>query len=259
LGPPELLDLASAGNLPAFLDQPAFPAQPAFLDQPAFPAQPSFPAQPAAGGPARPTGSGRRRARAAALTAVAVVVAALAGWFAYPRPGNVAGASGFGSGAGTAPAGYRWYQVSAASSGTTAGFQIAVPASWTISRSGLASYLRPPEGSAHVEISLASFTYARPLREAAFLQAQAIQLGHYPGYRLIAIRPGTLRGSADAAWRFSWQGGGATRTGVLEVLASIDTAAGTQPYTLAVSAPSDTFPAAERVFLDVMQTFRPLP
>jgi eukaryotic-like serine/threonine-protein kinase len=147
LGPPELLDLASAGNLPAFLDQPAFPGQPAFLDQPAFPGQPafldqpafpgqpSFPAQPAAGGPARPTGSGPRRARVAALTAVAVVVAAVAGWFAYPRPGNVAGASGStpavhgggnaaggsgaagsdgttANGAGTAPAGYRWYQVS---------------------------------------------------------------------------------------------------------------------------------------------------
>lgn len=148
--------------------------------------------------------------------------------------------------------------MSAASSGTAAGFQIAVPASWTISRRGLAFDLRPPAGNAYIAISLASFTYARPLRQAAFLQAQAIQHGTHPGYRLIAIKPGTLLGAPDAAWRFSWQAGGAARSGALEVLVSIDTAAGTQPYTLAVSAPSDTFPAAEAVFGDVMQTFRPL-
>jgi len=278
-GPAELLGLAAAGDLPAFLDQPAFPGQPPIPGQPALPVS-STPA----GGPARPTRSGRRRARVAAVAAVAVVAAAVAGWFAYPRPASVDAASGSppaaagsgtvvgganatgrsaaqgtaGTGGAMAPAGYRWVQVSAASSGTTAGFQVAVPASWTVSRQGLVTYLRPAAGNAYIEISLASFGYLRPLRETAFLQAQAIQQGTYPGYRLAAIKPGTLLGTPDAVWRFSWQGGGAARTGVLEVLASIDTAAGTQPYTLAVSAPSDAFPAAEAAFRDVMQTFRPL-
>ena len=316
--PPGLLDPA---DLPAFLDQVGFPDRPGFPDNAGLPDRPGFPDHaglpdipgppsatamasgttgPGPAGP-RPT---RRRARVAALTAVAVTVAALAGWLAYPRPGNAAasgpapairgggtagpggpaargtaaggnaaarpgggragaapaaGGSGITSGSGAAaPAGYRWYQVSAASSGTTAGFLIAVPAAWATTRQGPASYQRPPSGSGGIEISLAPFAYARPLLEARHLQAEAIARGTYPGYRLIAIGEGSLLGFPDAAWRFSWQDG-ATRTGVLVLLISAYTAAGTQPYVLAVSAPSGTFPAAEAAFRRAVATFRPLP
>jgi eukaryotic-like serine/threonine-protein kinase len=295
LGGPE--DLPAFLDQPPFLDQADFPGQPGWPGPPGAP-DPGAPAPGApapsgsapSGGRVRTQRSGRR-ARVAALAAVAVAVAALAGWLAYPRPGGVTAASGSaktasGSGTGTrgaagsagqgatasgtggsgaapatgmaAPAGYRWYQVTAASSGTAAGFRVAVPAAWTTSRQGLASYLRPPSGSGYVEISLAPFAYARPLREAAFLQAEAIGRDAYPGYRPIAIRPGTLLGAPDAAWRFSWQDG-ATRTEVLVLLLSMDTASGTQPYALAVSAPAGTFPATAAVLREALGTFRPLP
>jgi tRNA A-37 threonylcarbamoyl transferase component Bud32 len=284
LGPDELpafLDQPVFLDQPGFPDRPDFPGQPASADRPGFPGQPGFPAQP--GVPARVPGRSRR-AQLATLAVVALVVAALAGWLAYPRPGGAAatsdpvhalqgggqngkapgsgGAAGSGgavaSGDVAAPAGYRWYQVTPASTGTGTGFRIAVPATWAVSRQGLASYLRPPAGGAAIEISLVSFAYARPLREAVYLQARAISRDTYPGYLLIAIRPDALPGAAGAAWRFSWQDG-ATRVGVLVLLLSADTPAGTQPYVLAVSAPSGGFPAAEAAFRLAVATFRPLP
>jgi eukaryotic-like serine/threonine-protein kinase len=172
-----------------------------------------------------------------------------------PGTGNASGGPANG---GAAPrAGYQWFQVTAASSGTTAGFEIAAPPSWQMTRQGAVSYLRPPSGNASIEINLAPFTYLRPLREASLLQAQAIQQDLYPGYQRIAIRPGILLGAPDAAWRFSWQDG-ATRTGVLELLVTVDTTAGVQSYQLALSAPSAQFASAEAIFRRALPTFRPL-
>ena len=172
-----------------------------------------------------------------------------------PGSGNASG--GATNGGGAPHAGYQWFQVTAASSGTTAGFEIAAPASWQMTRQSAVSYLRPPSGDAFIEINLAPFTYLRPLREAGLLQAQAIQQGLYPGYQRIAIRPGILLSAPAAAWRFSWQDG-ATRTEVLELLVTVDTTAGTQSYELAVSAPSAGFAGAQAIFRQALPTFRPL-
>jgi tRNA A-37 threonylcarbamoyl transferase component Bud32 len=170
-----------------------------------------------------------------------------------PGSGN---ASGGAINGGSAPrAGYQWFEVTAADSGTTAGFEIAAPQSWQMTRQGAVSYLRSPSGSASIEISLTPFTYLRPMREAALLQAQAAQQD--PGYQRIAIRPGILLGAPDAAWRFSWQDG-ATRVGVMELLVTVGTAAGTQSYELAVSAPSADFAWAQAIFRRVLPTFQPL-
>jgi eukaryotic-like serine/threonine-protein kinase len=172
-------------------------------------------------------------------------------------PGSGHARGGATNGGGAPGAGYQWFQVTAASSGTTAGFEIAAPATWQMTRQGAVSYLRPPSGDASIEINLAPFTYLRPLWEAGLLQAQAIQQGLYPGYQRIAIRPGILLGAPDAAWRFSWQDG-ATRTAVLELLVTVDTAAGTQSYELAVSAPSAGFAGAQAIFRRALPTFQPL-
>jgi hypothetical protein len=168
------------------------------------------------------------------------------------------GSSSANSGGGDPSAGYQWFQVTPASSGTAAGFKVAVPASWQLTTQGLVSYLRPPSGRAYIEISLEPFTYPGPLREAAYLQAQALRQDLYPGYRLVAIRPGTLLGHPDAAWRFSELQGGTKRVGVLQWLVSVPTPAGTQAYELAVSAPSPAFTWALTVFRRAMLTFQPL-
>jgi hypothetical protein len=168
------------------------------------------------------------------------------------------GSSSPNSGGGAPSTGYQWFQVTPASSGTAAGFKVAVPASWQLTTQGLVSYLRPPSGRAYIEISLQPFTYPGPLREAAYLQVQALRQDLYPGYRLVAIRPGTLLGQPDAAWRFSWLQGGAKRVDVLQWLVSVPTPAGTQAYELAVSGPSPAFSWALTVFRRAMLTFQPL-
>jgi hypothetical protein len=173
--------------------------------------------------------------------------------------GDPASGSSPASGGGATPsAGYQWFQVTPASSGTAAGFKIALPANWQLTTQGLVSYLRPPSGSAYIEISLEPFTYPGPLREAAYLQAQALRQDLYPGYRLVAIRPGTLLGQLDAAWRFSWLQSGTRRVDVLQWLVSDAAPAGTQDYELAVSAPAPAFGWALTVFRRAMLTFQPL-
>jgi hypothetical protein len=165
------------------------------------------------------------------------------------------GAAGDGGAAG-APAGYRWYQVTAAASGTVAGFEIAVPDPWQASQPGLDSILRSPDSAAFIEVSLAPFRYTRPLREAEFRQDQAIRRD--PGYRLAAMRTGTFLGGADAVWEFSRQDAG-TRVSVEELLVTVDTAAGAQPYALTVSAPSASFGPVLAVFRQALATFQPVP
>jgi hypothetical protein len=119
--------------------------------------------------------------------------------------------------------------------------------------------LGPPAGGGGIEVSLASFTAAQPTGQARREQAAAIAGGEYPGYRLTAIEPAEFRGRAAAAWRFTWRSGVLSRTTVLTLLVTLPTAAGAQPYTLSVSAPSLAFPAARKVFDTALTTFRPLP
>jgi Protein kinase domain len=281
---------AVPGSYPAFADVREFPPMPPpaelpvsadlpeFLDQPAAAGLPGSPASrppaasPPAAGPAQPRSRGPGPVLVTAALAIAMAAAALIGYAVYPRPHGTAidpgpsatvatgagQAGGSQAGGASGAARYRWFGVTPASSGTAAGFKVAAPATWQLTTQGLVSYLRPPSGRAFIEVSLAPFTYPRPLREAAFLQVQALREDLYPGYRLVAIRSGTFLAQPDAAWRFSWLRGRTTRVGVLQWLVSAPTPAGTQSYELAVSAPSAAFTWALTVFRRVMLTFQPL-
>jgi serine/threonine protein kinase len=174
------------------------------------------------------------------------------------------GGSGTGSGGQTgggstpAPPGYRWLSVPAASTGTTAGFRIAIPDTWQAARQGLAWYLDPPAGNAYLEVNLAPFSYARPVNQARYLQATAIARGEYPGYRLIYLSGTGYRSAPAAAWRFNWRQGSLGHVAVQEVLFGLKTAAGRQDYTLTVASPALGFPVADAVFEQVLRTFKPL-
>jgi hypothetical protein len=200
---------------------------------------------------------------AAAAVGVAAATAGLVAWSASSRPGSAAPAPAANTAAASAgaapPAGYRRHEVTAASSGAAAGFAIAAPSTWLMTRKGLATYLRPSAGSASIEVSLAPFTFLRPMREAAFLQAQALAQDQYLGYRLLSMRARTFLGVPDAIWRFSWHQGGAGRIDVLKLLTTVTTPAGTQSYVLTLSASPAGFPAAREIFRRALQTFEPLP
>jgi hypothetical protein len=230
----------------------------AFIGYAVYPRSPSAASDP---DPAPPpavhgSGTGGQAAHGTASTGTGGRSTASLGSGDDPASGSSAANSG--GGVGSPSAGYQWFQVTPASSGTAAGFKVAVPASWQLTTQGLVSYLRPPSGRAYIEISLEPFTYPGPLREAAYLQVQALRQDLYPGYRLVAIRPGTLLGQPDAAWRFSWLQGGTKRVDVLQWLVSVPTSAGAQAYELAVSGPSPVFSWALTVFRRAMVTFQPL-
>jgi eukaryotic-like serine/threonine-protein kinase len=155
------------------------------------------------------------------------------------------------------PAGYRWYTVSGASSGATAGFTIAVPDAWQASRQGLVTYLTSPSGGTRAAVSLTPFTLPDPVREARLQRREAIRQGRYPGYAGIIV-PGTFHGAADAWRRFGYRQP-VGRVAVLDLLVSLATSAGDQPYALSMSAPKPDAPAAAQVFQEMLQTFQPAP
>jgi tRNA A-37 threonylcarbamoyl transferase component Bud32 len=281
-GPPRL----AGGPVPS-----ALPASPAFAAGPEFPDLAFSPDLP---GPAQlaefdalqapedlpAAGVGRalrphrhRRSHPPTFTVVAVAVAAAAavvGWSVYSHAGGApaatagttqaahgsTGTAGSTAGRPPAPAGYRWFEVTAA--GTVAGFEIAAPASWHMTSHGLATYLMPPGGDSYIEVSRARFTRSDPEQEASARQSQAVGHGRYPGYQLIAIRPGTFLDAPAATWRFSWRQDRGRRVGVLELLTNITTRGGTQPYVLSVSAPAVAFPRAAATFRQALRTFRPV-
>ena len=292
---PPPADLPASADLPEFLDQPvaaglpgppassppaanppaAGPAQPlsrglgrvlvaaalavamaaaALIGYAVYPRSPSTASDPDPAVAVHGTGTGGQAAHGTASTGTGGRSAASSGSGNDPASAS----SSANSGGGTPSAGYQWVQVTPASIGRSAGFKVAVPASWQLTTQGLVSYVRPPSGGAYIEISLEPFTFPGPLREAAYLQAQALRQELYPGYRLVAIRPGTLLGQPDAAWRFGWVQGGTKRIDVLQWVVSVPTSAGTQAYELAVSAPSPTFGWALTVFRRAMLTFQPL-
>jgi tRNA A-37 threonylcarbamoyl transferase component Bud32 len=165
-----------------------------------------------------------------------------------------------GSGGGTPPpAGYQWFQVSAASLGTTAGFKIAVPDTWRMSRNGLVTYLDVAAGKPYIEVDVTPFAYSGPVREAYYRQAQARASHLYPLYRLIGIRSAGFRAVPEAIWGFHWQEPGVGQVGVLEVLFTLTTSAGQQSYALSVSASAARFVALRVIFHQALQTFAPLP
>ena len=177
------------------------------------------------------------------------------------QPGSSGQTGGSGSqtgGASPPPVGYRWLSVPAASTGTPAGFEIAVPASWSVTRQGLAWYLDPPAASTYIEVNLTSFSYPKPVRQAQYLQATAIRQDEYPGYLLVAIAPVSYRNTAAASWRFDWRQHSLGRVADQELLDSLNVTAGRQDYALSVSAPAPGFPVARAVFEQVLRTFRRL-
>jgi eukaryotic-like serine/threonine-protein kinase len=290
IGPPGTAELRASLELPAFLDMPA-PGAPgsAWLAETAPPTQAipdadiSWDTDDADDSRAPAWRGGRGRIVIGAIAALVIGGAGAIGFLAFSGSGGASssppaasrgaappggltdpggGRGGHGhafAGGGRAPAGFRFYRVSPAADDTTAGFRIAIPEAWSASTDGPTSILNAPSGGDSIRVRLASFTSANPLREAGLLQSQVLAHGTYPGYRLIAMLPTRIHGTQAAAWRFSWQQPGVGRTGVLELIFRLRTGAGSQAYTLALSAPRPDFAAARMIFRSAVRSFRPLP
>jgi hypothetical protein len=211
------------------------------------------------------------RVTLAACVALAVVAIGVLGGFAVAHlmrssPGsrgrNQSGTSHSTTPGGTVPtslpAGYDWYSLPAASAGTAAGFRLAVPTGWDVSRSGLVTYVRNPSGAGFMEVDLTPHTFAGNMAEARWLQARTLAQGKFPGYHHIALRPAVVAGSSGAVWVFSWLEAGVGRVIAQDYLFTLPAGGATQSYAVYASAPASSWPQTSQVLNEAIQTFQPL-
>ncbi len=147
--------------------------------------------------------------------------------------------------------------------GTAAGFKIAVPDAYTQSVDGMVAHLNRSARNFHIAVNLAAWKYVKSLREAQYLEKQAsdshndfkVLLLESIGFKSVAYRSGSA-----AELKYSWVN---ATTGVaytqLDILVTLSTASGDQPYTFSVWAPSATFSAATGTFHTALKTFRVVP
>jgi tRNA A-37 threonylcarbamoyl transferase component Bud32 len=176
-----------------------------------------------------------------------------------PDPTPSPSASSPGGGGVQPPTGYVWDRVTAASVGTIAGFRIAGPAAWVMTP-GLNTVIKPTNGAARLEINMASWPVAGPVKEARRLQAVAKDKHKYPQYQLVSIVGTRFHGWPAARWTFWWQPAAAPNpTEVTELLFTVQTYDGPQQYVMRISAPSPRVAWALTKFHVAMRTFKALP
>jgi serine/threonine protein kinase len=257
------------------------PAYSAFYSAPVAEALP-YTSGPGRAGGRRPGGRGGRGGRLTltACAALAIVAAGVFGGLAIGHhlhsspsasaqgsPGSrgsgqpvtpARGASPGGAATVSLPAGYDWYSLSPASSGTSAGFRLAVPDGWNATTKGLATYVRDPAGAGFMEVDLTRHNLPGALAEARWLEARTISLGKLPGYRRISLRAAQVSGSAGAVWSFTWQEAGVGRVFAQDYLFDVATGSGSQSYAVYASAPAASWRQTVRMLAQAIRTFQPL-
>lgn len=163
------------------------------------------------------------------------------------------------------PAGYRWHKFTAATMGSVAGFKIGVPDAWTQVVSGQAAHLNQTVRNFHLTVNLAYWLYAKPLREAQYLQGQAAA-AHKHDYKVLTLAAvgfkavGGYTSAAAGELKYSWKN---VTSGVdfteQVLLVTLSTRTGSQPYAFSLWAPTATFPAANGILHTALPTFRPMP
>jgi hypothetical protein len=123
---------------------------------------------------------------------------------------------------------------------------------------GLQTYLRPALGGARMEVDLAPFAAAGPLKEARYLQSSAIAHHRYRRYHLISILLQRFHGRPAALWTFWWKPLNWPRRDVREIIFTAQTAVGPQPYIVSMAAPAAAVAYASHILRVAIRTFSPL-
>ena len=110
----------------------------------------------------------------------------------------------------TVPPGFTPVTVSPSAAGTTAGFSIDVPSSWTETRDGLITKFNDDNGDRFLEVDLTAHTYTNMVTEAEFIEKQQVAVGTFPGYKRVALKAAPVRGTSGAFWQFTWDRNGVT-------------------------------------------------
>ena len=157
---------------------------------------------------------------------------------------------------GSLPSGFTMTSQPAASN-EKAGFTIAVPPNWQKSTSGHQTYLTDPtDSNTNVLVDLTPHTLPNMLREAQYIEAQSIP--RFPGYHRVGMAATSVRGTAGAWWKFTWNKKGVQQE-ALDLLFVLNTSAGPQSYALYVTAPESKFDQMRPIFDEEAETFATLP
>jgi eukaryotic-like serine/threonine-protein kinase len=163
------------------------------------------------------------------------------------------------------PSGWKWHKFSATLMDAVAGFKIGMPDAWKQSVSGQVAHLVQSARDFHLSVNLTYWTYAKPLREAQYLQTLAAK-AHKNDYRVLILSSvgfkavGGYHAASAAELKYSWYN--ATQAidyTELDLLVTLPTSAGSQPYSFALWAPSGTFGSARGIFGTALPTFRAMP
>jgi eukaryotic-like serine/threonine-protein kinase len=158
------------------------------------------------------------------------------------------------------PAGFRWYTQQPGTAGSgTAGFSVAVPDGWQVSRQGMQTLIKEPGGFRFLELDLTPHHYQAMMAELIWLQRQTRLQGTFPGYHLSYIRPVRYQGTAAADWAFSWRNQSSGLTEVLDRAWIAKGPANGQSFAIYLSTPAAQWRASQPVRTEILGTFRPLP
>ena len=158
------------------------------------------------------------------------------------------------------PSGFTSYSQSSSITGTTAGFQIAYPAAWSVTKRSTRQWrLQSPDNAAtYMLVDLTSHTYPYDmLREARYIRDQSIAEGHFPGYKEIGLSRLQIRGAPGAVWKFIWDNNGIPQE-VLDFVWVAHTSTGPQSYALYFTSPMSNWIAMHPVFDEEAETFATL-
>jgi hypothetical protein len=147
--------------------------------------------------------------------------------------------------------------------GTLAGFEIAVPRSWTQQVSVPLVQLQQSRQHLHLFVCMAGWHDPGVAREARYLQTRAAHTYH--GYKKLLLQTIPFKSvgytsapAAELKFSFTNPASGVRSTEFI-ILVKLLTSSGDQSYSLTVSAPRGTFPEGYSVFRVALKTFRPLP
>ncbi len=164
------------------------------------------------------------------------------------------------SATGALPSGFQAYSLPGNTAGTTAGFQIAYPNSWSVTRpTAVRTKFQDPAMNAYLLVDMTRHTYPNDmLAEARYIERQSLAKGAFPGYQRIEMAKLNIRGRPGAYWKFQWNDNGTVQE-VLDLMYVANTSAGPQSYALYFTAPKEQWNALHVDFDPEAQTFATLP
>jgi tRNA A-37 threonylcarbamoyl transferase component Bud32 len=165
----------------------------------------------------------------------------------------------------TLPAGWKWHSFTAPVMGSVAGFKIGMPDAWTQAVNGQIADLTQPSRAFHLDVNLGYWVYAKPLRQAQYLETLAAA-AHKHSYKVLELESvgfkalGGYRSATAGVLKYSWYNTTLAYNQTEEdILVTLATSNGSQQYEFELWAPTSTYGAASNDLWNAMPTFRTLP